>query len=104
MRRIKQFTFGGQKYKVGWTDWIGGFTNSPEGSPAEMGREMCLIDGNTLKHFHALVHEALEAHGVPSEYLHDANGDTKTEDISRFIWTVFVAPLRKQRCKKHKGE
>lgn len=97
MRHIKQFTFGGRKFKISWTGWIGGFTNSPEGSPAEMDREIVLIDGDTLKHFHAVVHEALEAYGIPSEHLHDANGDTKTEDLSRFIWTVCVAPLRKKR-------
>ena len=104
MRRIKQFTFGGNRYKISWARWIGGLTNAPDGSPSEVGREMLLIDGNELRHFHALVHEALEAYGIPSKYLHDKEGDTKTEDISRFIWTVFVAPLRKRTCKKYKGE
>ena len=91
MHKVRSATFNGKKYKVSWTGWIGGVTDVD--GPGE--REILLIEGDEFKHFSSALHEALHAAGIPDKYLHQRDGDSKTDDIAKFLWRIWRITKRK---------
>ena len=96
MRRIKTATFKGKRYRMVFTDWIGGVTDTDEIG----AKEIVLVHGDEFKHFATAMHEAMHAGGVPTKYLHKPDGDSDTDDMARFLWRLYPA-LHKPR-RKHK--
>ena len=88
----KTFSFCGRIYKISVCDKILGMTDVPAQGSNEWN--MLLVKGAGFDAFHAHLHEALEAFGVPSDVLHDKNGSARTQDIARFLWKAWIAPLK----------
>ena len=97
--RASAARFNGRRYRVLYAGAIYGMTDRVDDGPgteAYTGEDLCmtLTEGSSLKEFHAALHEALEASGLPDGALHGRDGEPTTYDAARFLWRTWVRPGR----------
>ena len=85
MKPVKTHTFKLGTYKISLCGSISGVTDIPDD---DSGPEMLLVDGDTLDSLDNIFHEGCHAQGIPSKYLHDANGCSTTKPIARLVWRL----------------
>ena len=82
---MKTHTFRNGRYKVSKADRIDGMCDVPDSGG---GLNMLILDGCDFKALNSALHEAMHADGIPDKYLHDGEGYSDTERISRFLWRL----------------
>lgn len=82
---MKTHTFRLGKYRILKTDKIEGVTDTPFNDDV---LEMIILDGDDFKALNSALHEAMHAENIPNKYLHDKDGNSDTERISRFLWRL----------------
>ena len=80
---IKKHTINGISYKIDFTDRIDGVTETKD---IPESCSILALDGVSLRAFHSLFHEALEANGSCSECLHNPDGTFRTWEPANLCW------------------
>lgn len=97
IKRIRTHTFNGRKYHIDPCSKIYGVTDAPY-KTKEL--HILFVEGNSLEHLDNALHEGLEAMDAPDDFLHDKNGDSKTMDLSRFLWRLGYRRIANKKEKR----
>ena len=82
---MKTHTFRLGKYRIHLTGKIEGVCDTPN---TDKTLDMIILDGNDFKALNSAIHEAMHAEGIHDKYLHDKDGYSDTDRITRFIWRL----------------